>query len=279
MLIVRTVSALRAARREAAGPVGLVPTMGYLHPGHLSLVHAARAECASVYASIFVNPTQFGPNEDFAKYPRDEARDLAMLDAAGVALVFIPTVEEMYPPDDATRISVPALTEVLEGARRPGHFVGVATVVAKLFNAVQPDRAYFGQKDTQQLAVIRRMTRDLLLPIEVVGCPIIRDEDGLACSSRNVYLSPEQRREAVSLSRGLRGAQLAFDAGTRDAEALRTIVRRQIEAGPLASVDYISLADAESLIELHGVVTAPAVLSLAVAFWPTHLLDNTTLTP
>lgn len=279
MLVARTVSALRAARREVVGSLGLVPTMGYLHQGHLSLVHAARADCAAVYASIFVNPTQFGPNEDFAKYPRDEARDLAMLEAAGVALVFIPTVEEIYPPGDTTRISVPALTEVLEGARRPGHFIGVATVVAKLFNAVQPDRAYFGQKDAQQLAVIRRMARDLLLPIEVVDCPIIRDEDGLACSSRNVYLAPEQRREALSLSRGLRAAQAAFEGGMRDAEALRTIVRHEIEASPLASIDYISLADAASLAELDGRVSAPAVLSLAVAFGPTHLLDNMTLTP
>ena len=279
MIVARTLAALRDARRDARGPVGLVPTMGYLHQGHLSLVHAAKAECESVYTSIFVNPTQFGPHEDFAKYPRDEARDLEMLESAGVSLVVIPSVEEMYPAGDATRISVDALTGVLEGARRPGHFVGVATVVAKLLNAVQPDRSYFGQKDAQQLAVIRRMVRDLLLPIEVVGCPIIRDDDGLACSSRNVYLAPEQRQAALSLSRGLRAAEHAFAAGLRDAEALRTIVRTQILAEPLAAIDYVSLADADSLAELEGSVQGPALLSLVVGFGPTHLLDNVTLVP
>lgn len=253
--------------------------MGYLHQGHMSLVTRARDECGSVVASIFVNPTQFGPNEDFTRYPRDEARDLELLEAHGTDLVFIPEVEEMYPPGDSTRVSVGDLTDVLEGARRPGHFTGVATVVAKLFAAVQPDRAYFGQKDAQQLAVVKRMTRDLLLPIEVIGCPIIREPDGLACSSRNVYLSPEQRAQAVSLSQGLEAARAAFEDGVRDPEALRNAVRRVVEAQPLAAIDYISLADAETLQELDGPVRAPALLSLVVGFGPTHLLDNTVLEP
>ena len=279
MLVARTVAELRAARHEAPGPVGFVPTMGYLHQGHISLVDAARAECATVIASIFVNPTQLGPGEDFARYPRNEERDLEMLQAAGVDAVLLPPVEEMYPDGDTTRVHVDALADVLEGARRPGHFVGVATVVSKLFHIVQPDRAYFGRKDAQQLAVIRRMTRDLLLPIEVVGCPIIREADGLACSSRNVYLSPDQRAQAVALSTGLRAAEAAFADGVRDAQALRRIVRERIDAQPLAAIDYVSLADASTLRELAGAIEAPALLSLAVAFGVTHLLDNTTLTP
>lgn len=279
MLVARTIAELRAARHEAPGLVGFVPTMGYLHQGHISLVDAARAECSTVIASIFVNPTQFGPGEDFARYPRDEARDLAMLEAAGVDAVLLPPVEEIYPEGDTTRVHVDSLADVLEGARRSGHFVGVATVVSKLFHIVRPDRAYFGQKDAQQLAIIRRMTRDLLLPIEVVGCPIVREADGLACSSRNVYLAPEQRAQAVALSAGLRAAETAFAGGVRDAEALRRIVRERIQAQPLAVIDYVSLADASTLRELVGTVEAPALLSLAVAFGATHLLDNTTLVP
>jgi pantoate--beta-alanine ligase len=279
VLVARTVSELRAARHEAPSPVGFVPTMGYLHDGHMSLVRAARDECSSVVASIFVNPTQFAPGEDFARYPRDEVRDIELLEANGCDLVLLPSVEEMYPPGDATRIHVDALSEVLEGARRPGHFVGVATVVAKLFHIVQPDRAYFGRKDAQQLVVLERMTRDLLLPVEIVGCPTIREPDGLACSSRNVYLSPEQRQQATALSAGLRAASAAFEDGLRDPASLRRIVRDRIEAQSLASVDYISLADASTLRELDGAITAPVLLSLAVAFGSTHLLDNVTLTP
>lgn len=279
MFVARSIAALRAVRHEARGPVGFVPTMGYLHAGHLSLVAAARADCSTVVASIFVNPTQFAPGEDLERYPRDEPRDLAMLEAAGVDAVLIPTAEEMYPAGDVTRVHLDAMSDVLEGARRPGHFVGVATVVAKLFNIVRPDRAYFGRKDAQQLAVLKRMTADLLMPIEVIGCPTIREVDGLACSSRNVYLSPEQRVQAVALSQGLRAAEAAFSGGMREPEALRAVVRRIIEAQPLAAIDYVSLADAETLRELHAPVTRPALLSLAVGFGPTHLLDNTTLTP
>ncbi|MBM4415489.1 MAG: pantoate--beta-alanine ligase [Chloroflexi bacterium] len=279
MLVVRSAGALRAARSESAAPVGFVPTMGYLHEGHLSLVHAARAECRMVVASIFVNPTQFAPGEDFERYPRDEPHDLALLEGAGVDLVFVPPVEELYSPGDTTRVTVSALSHMLEGARRPGHFDGVATVVAKLFHIVRPDRAYFGQKDAQQLAVIRHMTRDLLLPVTVVGCPTVREPDGLACSSRNVYLSAEQRAQAVALSGGLRAAEAAFAAGERDAEVLRRVARAPIEARPLASIDYLSLADAELLTEIQGRVTGPVLLSMAVAFGATHLLDNTTLRP
>jgi pantoate--beta-alanine ligase len=279
VLIARTVSELRAARHEAPSPVGFVPTMGYLHQGHMSLVHAAREECATVVASIFVNPTQFAPGEDFARYPRDEARDLEMLEANGCDLVLLPSVEEMYPPGDTTRIHVDALSNVLEGARRPGHFVGVATVVAKLFHIVQPDRAYFGRKDAQQLVVLQRMTRDLLLPVEIVGCPIIREADGLACSSRNVYLTPEQRQQATTLSAALGAASAAFDDGLRDPDSLRRIVRDRLEALPLASIAYVSLADATTLAELEAPITSPALLSLVVAFGATHLLDNVTLTP
>jgi pantoate--beta-alanine ligase len=279
VLAARTVSELRAARHEAPSPVGFVPTMGYLHQGHMSLVHAARNECATVVASIFVNPTQFAPGEDFARYPRDEARDLELLEANGCDLVLLPSVEEMYPSGDTTRIHVDALANVLEGARRPGHFVGVATVVAKLFHIVQPDRAYFGRKDAQQLVVLERMARDLLLPVEIVGCPIVREADGLACSSRNVYLTPAQRQQAVALSAGLGAASAAFEDGLRDPASLRRIVRDRIEAQPLARIDYISLADASTLRELETPITVPALLSLAVAFGSTHLLDNVTLSP
>lgn len=277
MHVVRTVEDLRAARRGLPGPVGFVPTMGALHRGHISLVDAARAACGSVVASIFVNPTQFGPNEDLARYPRPEAQDLAMLEAAGVHLAFLPTVEVMYPEGSATRVRVGGIAERLEGASRPGHFDGVATIVTKLFNLVQPDRAYFGRKDAQQLAVIRQMVRDLDQPVEVIGCPTVRDEDGLALSSRNVYLSPEERAQALSLSRGLRRAKSVYEDGVRDAPSLRQFVEDEIKAQPLAAIDYVSLADAVTLEELTGPVLAPALLSVAVRFGTTRLIDNVTL--
>ncbi len=223
MIIVTTLADLRTARAALPAPVGLVPTMGFLHEGHLSLVRAARLACASVVATIFVNPTQFGPNEDLAAYPRDLPRDLALLEAAGVDLVWTPTPEIVYPPGYQTWVTVEEVTKPLEGAMRPGHFRGVATVVAKLFNAVQPQYAYFGQKDAQQAAVIRQMSRDLDFPIEIVICPIQREPDGLAMSSRNVYLSPEERRAAVVLWRALQAARIAFQAGERDANRLRAI--------------------------------------------------------
>ena len=277
MIVARTVEELRAARRLLPGPVGFVPTMGALHRGHMSLVDAARGDCTSVVASVFVNPTQFGPNEDLARYPRPEQQDLAMLEAGGVALVFLPSVEVMYPEGNATRVRVGGIAERLEGKSRPGHFDGVATIVTKLFNLVQPDRAYFGRKDAQQLAVIRQMVRDLDQPVEVVGSPTIRDGDGLALSSRNVYLSPEERTQALSLSRGLRRAAAVYADGIRDASSLRQFVEDEIRAQPLAAIDYVSVADAVTLEELSGPITAPALLSLAVRFGTTRLIDNVTL--
>ncbi len=279
MDIARSIVELRAARRGAAAPVGLVPTMGALHEGHLSLVDRARAECATVVASLFVNPTQFGPHEDFDRYPRDETRDFELFERRGVDLVFAPALKEMYPPGSATVVRISDLAERLEGAHRPGHFDGVATIVTKLFNVVQPDRAYFGQKDAQQLLVIRKLVRDLDMPVEVVGCPIVREPDGLALSSRNVYLSKEERAQALSLSRGLRRVREAFEAGGRDAGALRRLVEETVAAEPLAAVEYISLADAATLDEIEGTVEGPALLSMAVRFGATRLIDNATLDP
>lgn len=288
MHIARTIAEYRAHRaallatRVAEGRpglVGLVPTMGYLHEGHRSLMRRARAECAVVATTIFVNPTQFGPNEDFTRYPRDEARDFAICEAEGVDIVFAPSVEEMYPEGAETTVSVGRLSTVLEGAARPGHFDGVATVVTKLFSIAQADRGYFGQKDAQQLMVIRRLAADLRIPTEVVGCPIIREPDGLALSSRNVYLSPEEREQALSLSRGLRAAEAAWQDGVRDADSLRRRVLDEIEAQPLANVDYVSLADQRTLDELRGAVGTPALLSLAVRFGATRLIDNILLAP
>lgn len=277
MHIARTVAEFRAFCAPRPAPVGLVPTMGYLHEGHRSLVRRARAECATVALSLFVNPTQFGPHEDFTRYPRDEARDLAICEAEGADLVFAPPVEEIYPEGATTTVSVGPLSTILEGAARPGHFDGVATVVTKLFAITAPDRAYFGQKDAQQLLVIRRLVRDLRLPVEVIGCPIVREADGLALSSRNVYLSAEEREQALSLSRGLRAAEAAWGRGLREADALRDCVRLEITAQPLARIDYVSLADAATLRELEGAVAAAALLSLAVRFGATRLIDNVVL--
>ena len=283
MQIARTIAEYRAHRAALLvtqpGLVGVVPTMGYLHEGHRSLMRRARAECAIVATTIFVNPTQFGPNEDFTRYPRDEARDFAICEAEGVDIIFAPSVEEMYPEGAETTVSVGRLSTVLEGAARPGHFDGVATVVTKLFSIAQADRGYFGQKDAQQLMVIRRLVDDLRIPTDVVGCPIIREADGLALSSRNVYLSPEEREQALSLSRGLRAAEAAWQDGVRDADSLRRRVLEEIEAQPLANVDYVSLADQRTLDELRGAVGAPALLSLAVRFGATRLIDNILLAP
>ncbi len=264
---------LRLARSVQPAPLGLVPTMGFLHEGHLSLVRSARGDCASVAVSIFVNPTQFGPNEDLAAYPRDLDRDLRLLEAEGVDLVWTPTPEMMYPPGFQTWVSVEAVTQPLEGAMRPGHFRGVATVVAKLFNAVQPQRAYFGQKDAQQAAVIRRMSRDLDFNLEVVVCPTVREPDGLALSSRNVYLNPAERAAATVLSRSLLAARDAFAAGEGDAQRLRDQMARMIDAEPLATRQYVSCADPDTLEEINGPVKK-ALLSMAVYFGKTRLIDN-----
>jgi pantoate--beta-alanine ligase len=251
--------------------------MGYLHEGHLSLVRAARAECASVAVSIFVNPTQFGPTEDLDAYPRDLQRDLDLLRGEGVDLVWTPTPEVMYPPGYQTWVTVEDLTAPLEGAQRPEHFRGVTTVVAKLFNAVAPQRAYFGQKDAQQAIVIKRMTADMNFPIEVIVKPIVREPDGLALSSRNAYLNPAQRKAATVLSRALRAAQEAFESGLSIADGLREIMVRTIVSEPLARVQYVSCADPGTLQEIQGEVSAKALLSMAVYVGKTRLIDNVIL--
>ena len=276
MQLVETIEATRAIRRALGGSLGLVPTMGYLHEGHLSLVRAARRENDAVAATIFVNPTQFGPNEDLARYPRDVARDLALLEAEGIDLVFAPSAEEMYPAGYATYVDVGRVTDRLEGASRPGHFQGVATVVAKLFGIVRPDRAYFGQKDAQQCVVIRRLVEDLNLGIELRVLPTVREPDGLALSSRNVYLSPAERRSALVLSRSLFAARDRFLAGERNAEALRALVRDAFTAEPGANLEYVSVADARDLAEL-DTVDVPAIVSLAARVGKTRLIDNVTL--
>ena len=263
---------MRAARVALHSPVGFVPTMGALHEGHASLVRRAREQCASVVASVFVNPTQFGPNEDFTRYPRDEAADLALLESLGVDVAFVPSVEEMYLPGATTFVDVGLLGEVLEGAVRPGHFRGVATVVTMLFSLVQPERAYFGQKDGQQSVVIRRMTRDLALPVDVVVCPTVREPDGLALSSRNRYLTPEERTQAPALNRALQAAGRAVADGERSADRLRSLMRDALAPARLGKPDYVSIADANTLEELE-VVDRPALASLAVRFHSARLID------
>jgi pantoate--beta-alanine ligase len=247
--------------------------MGYLHEGHLSLIRRARQECDHVVVSIFVNPTQFGPNEDLSRYPRDIERDLSLIEPLGVDLVWTPTAEVMYPKGYQTWVEVEAMTRPLEGAMRPGHFRGVTTVVAKLFNAVQPHKAYFGQKDAQQAAVIRRMTVDLNFPIEIVVCPTVREADGLAMSSRNVYLSPEQRKAATVLFRALSAAKELYEAGERSAERLRERMKEVLAAEPLAEVQYVSCADYDTLEELTE-IRGKALLSMAVFIGKTRLIDN-----
>jgi pantoate--beta-alanine ligase len=273
MMIVSTLDELRSARLLLDGKLGLVPTMGYLHEGHISLARRAKAECDYVVVSIFVNPTQFGPNEDLSKYPRDLERDLHLLEDAGVDLVWTPTPEVMYPPDFQTWVEVEEMTRPLEGARRSGHFRGVTTVVTKLFNAVQPTKAYFGQKDAQQAAVIRQMTKDLNFPIEIVVCPIVREPDGLAMSSRNIYLDSEQRKAATVLYRSLNAAKTAYEQGERDAENLRRIMKATIVSEPLAQMQYVSCADYDTLQELEK-ITGKILLSMAVFFGKTRLIDN-----
>lgn len=277
MKTVISLSDLRLARHGLPGPVGLVPTMGYLHQGHLSLVRAAKAECASVVVSIFVNPSQFGPKEDLGAYPRDLPRDLQLLQQEGVDLVWTPSTERMYPPGYQTWVTVDEVTQPLEGGMRPGHFRGVATVVAKLFNAVQPDRAYFGQKDAQQAVVIQQMRRDLDFDLEIVVCPIVREMDGLAMSSRNTYLSPAERQAATVLYRALTAAQQAFSMGERHAPRLRQIMTGVIQAEPLARLQYVSCADPLSLVEIEGAITGRALLSMAVYLGRTRLIDNLVL--
>jgi pantoate--beta-alanine ligase len=276
MQVIETVSEFRVAERSAARPLGLVPTMGYLHEGHMSLTRRARADNATVSASIFVNPTQFAPNEDLAAYPRDMDGDLAKLEEAGVDLVFAPAPQEVYPAGFDTRVDVGEIAAKLEGASRPDHFRGVATVVCKLLTIVRPDKVYFGQKDAQQCLVIKRLNADLNLGAEVVVIPTIRDSDGLALSSRNAYLRDGDRESALTLSRSLNLAREMHQSEILNAKKISAQMRNLIESEPRTSVDYISISDAETLDEL-DIIDRPALVSLAVRIGDVRLIDNTLL--
>ncbi|CAN5644765.1 pantoate--beta-alanine ligase [soil metagenome] len=271
--VLRTRSELRAALAASARPIGLVPTMGWLHGGHRALIQQARRASATVVVTIFVNPRQFDAAADYTRYPRDEARDLAICEAEGADLVWVPGVDEVYPPGFDTRVNVGAVARPLEGAARPGHFDGVVTVVAILFGLVGAERAYFGQKDAQQVMVVSRMARDLAIGTEVVACPTVREPDGLAMSSRNVHLSPTERAAAPVLRRALLAARDAWSAGERRGDALRSAMDAVLAAEPLAHTEYVSVADAMSLQEL-DVVDGPALASLAVRLGTTRLIDN-----
>ena len=276
MKIVETIAGMRQARKELEEPVGFVLTMGFLHEGHLSLVRQAREENASVVVSIFVNPTQFGPKEDFKNYPRDTKRDLALLEPI-TDIVFMPAAAEMYPDNYDTWAEVGTITERLEGASRPGHFRGMSTVVAKLFNIVQPAKAYFGQKDAQQLLVIKKMVADLNMNLEVVACPTVREPDGLAMSSRNTHLNREQRQAATVLYRALALAEKRWSQGEKDAGAIRREITELINMESLAKIDYISIADAGTMKEMLHRIKPPVLVSLAVKIGKTRLIDNVVL--
>jgi len=277
MRIVDSIQELRALRGGLVGSIGLVPTMGALHRGHLALVERARRENDQVLVTIFVNPTQFGTNEDLAKYPRDLPSDLRMLEAAQTDIVFTPTPALMYPQGFQTWVEVVEVAQGLEGEYRPGHFKGVATVVAKLFNLTQPDRAYFGQKDAQQVAVIKRMVKDLDFPLDVVVCPTIRESDGLAMSSRNVFLAADERQAASVLFRALQTVRSLYERGTRDAKILRQAMMDEIHQEPLAQIEYVSVADAGNLQEIDKPIDDAILLSMAVRFGKTRLIDNLVL--
>lgn len=284
MKVIRTIEELRAEirnrRSKEASPVGLVPTMGYLHEGHASLMQRAREMTGTVVLSIFVNPIQFGPGEDFETYPRDEERDLAVAESKGVDIVFIPDVSEMYPQPTKTKVAVSELTSLLCGASRPGHFDGVTTVVNKLFNIVKPDFAFFGMKDAQQVAVIEQMVRDLNIDVEIVPCPIVREADGLALSSRNVYLKPEEREQALVLSKSLKTALEQLENGSvTTAGEVRTLLNNIISEAPIADIDYAEVLtfpelkpiDNETKVSDTG---SAVILALAVRFGRTRLIDN-----
>jgi pantoate--beta-alanine ligase len=273
MHVVKTVLEIRASRQKLKGTVGFVPTMGYLHEGHLALVKQAKIENSAVVVSIYVNPTQFGPREDLGAYPRDLDRDIELLRKEGTDVVFVPPDDEMYPSEFSSWVDVEKVTERLEGASRPGHFRGVATVVAKLFNIVQPTRAYFGQKDAQQVVVIKRMAADLNMNLEVAVVPTVRESDGLAMSSRNMYLSPKERQAGTILFKALTLARQLRGGGEKDAENIRRQMTALIQKEPLAQIDYVSIADAETLEELNS-LDRPAVASLAVRIGKTRLIDN-----
>lgn len=279
MLVCRTIKEIRKFVREARArgqSVGFVPTMGYLHEGHLTLMREAKKSCDVVVISIFVNPLQFGPKEDFAQYPRDFERDAHMAGDAGVDAIFAPEAAEMYPRGFSTRVDVTGLVDCLCGASRPGHFQGVATVVTKLFNIVLPDKAFFGQKDAQQVLVIQRMVEDLNMSLEIVAVPTVRESDGLAMSSRNVYLSAEQRKAALVLSQSLKAAREAVAGGQRDAGEILRLVREMISGQPLASIDYVELRALPNL-EPVEIINGPVLLALAVKFDRTRLIDNAVL--
>lgn len=271
--VLRTRAELQAALADAPRPVGVVPTMGWLHAGHRSLMQRARAADATTVVTIFVNPRQFGDPADLEQYPRNEARDVAICDEEGVDLVFAPGVEEIYPPGFDTTVRIGAIAVPLEGAARPGHFDGVATVVAILFDLVGAEHAYFGQKDAQQVLVVRQMARDLAIPTEVIACPTVREPDGLAMSSRNVHLSADERAAAPVLRRALLAARDELAAGERSGEGLRARMREILAAEPLATVEYVSVASLNTLRELDR-VDGPALASLAVRFGSTRLIDN-----
>jgi len=273
MQVVGPILEIRALRQQLGGSVGFVPTMGYLHEGHLALVKQARVENFAVIVSIYVNPTQFGPREDLGTYPRELDRDLELLREEGVDIVFVPSDDEMYPPEFSSWVDVEKVTERLEGASRPGHFRGVATVVAKLLNIVQPTKAYFGQKDAQQAAVIKRMVADLNMGIEIVVVPTVRESDGLAMSSRNIYLNPGERQAATILFKALTLAQQLSQGGEKDAGKIRRQMTSLIQKEPLAQIDYVSIADAETLEELNS-IDRPALAYLAVRIGKTRLIDN-----
>ncbi len=274
MHIIDNISDLRAIRPKLKGKVGLVPTMGYLHDGHLSLISAAKDMSDTVVATIFVNPTQFAEGEDLTTYPRDLPRDFALLEEAGVELVFTPTPELMYPPNFQTWVTVEQVTQGREGGQRPEHFRGVTTVVTKLFNLMQADSAFFGQKDAQQVVVIRQMVRDLNIPIDIQVCPIVRELDGLALSSRNVYLSAEDRQAALILNKTLQEIGALYEQGERNPETLRELAIKKISAEPRAKLDYVSLATADSLVEVDTPSDKPLLLSVAAQVGKPRLLDN-----
>ena len=273
MIVIETIPDMAYLRNNLKEPVGFVPTMGFLHAGHMSLVRKARAENKTVVVSIYVNPTQFGPKEDLSKYPRDLPRDLAMLEKEGADVVFFPADKEMYPAGYDTWVTVDNLTKPLEGDSRPTHFRGVTTIVAKLFNIVHPTNAYFGQKDAQQVLVVKKMAADLNMNLKVIVCPTIREPDGLAMSSRNVYLTPEQRKTAPVLNRSLLLAKDLFTGGERDAAVILKKMTDLIQKEPLANIDYISISNTETLAELK-IINKSALVSMAVRFGNTRLIDN-----
>jgi len=273
MKIVATIAEMRQIRKQLAEPVGLVPTMGYLHEGHLSLIRRARAENSSLVVSLFVNPAQFGPQEDFSTYPRDTRRDFTLMEKEKTDIVFMPPTEEMYPPGFNSWVEVSRISELLEGASRPGHFRGVATVCAKLFNIIQPDRVYIGQKDAQQALVLKKMVAELNMDLALITLPTVREPDGLAVSSRNAHLNLAERRAATVLSKALSLAQKLWAQGEQDAEKIHRQMMNLIKQEPLAAIDYVSIADAETLEEL-DTVKPGALASLAVRIGKTRLIDN-----